>query len=1545
MTSFAANSLRALRRLLRAPASGRGAPSPDTVMDGLSAVAFVEASISDSAALGASYPAALGARVWSQRCAHAAINRLGRLLVGVEAGSPRGALSAAVGLAAAGERATVFISGPDCLAAQDILAHAAGLHVPLVVHLASRATAGHAQALGTGHEALHAAGERGLFVLTAANVQEAVDLALIARRVAERALVPGLVAMDVEQTALAAQEVQLPDADLLRTFVGDPGDPVDPSGDVQRLLFGRTRRRVPRTFDLEHPVMRGSYQGQESWGLGAAAGRVYFDEALERELTSAVREYETQTGRGLDALRLHEVDDAKIVLVAQGSAVETAVAVAAWARREMHVPVGVVGVRRLRPFPGAAVVEALRGARTVAIMERLATPLGDDGPLARDVRIAFDRARENTRHDAAAHPGYPTLRTKDGPRIVGVSYGLGGLPVRAADVAALVRELAAPRRSRIYLGLEFVRSSSAYPKRQALMDTVRRAHPEVADLGLRATDEPADVRPAGAVSIAIHRRAGDAASALAGAAAALIHEAVGGFLRTRPGLAWARSEAPCRDLLTFAPTPLHDPGDDVGVDIAVVGASAVTPRLDPTARLREGGALLVVTRAAHEDVWSVLPGFARESIRARRLEIHAVPVGPDDDGLRPEERRTEAALGGLLGLFSGRTGRSITPERARALRAASLHEEPAELAELAEPDETVQPDERRLDAFVRAFTSVARVDAAEASPDATGAPPPAMFVPPAVREIDRMDGALDCLSSFWDRAGILYRTGDTDELTADPYAAMGAIPALSSSFYDAGDACTRMPVFDPASCDGDPRLWTSCPDGSVTALVLGPRAMVDAGIELATRAGHAVDALRSIAPRLARGLGHIVATDDAAPTSAGVLLRSAFEAVTAKGELAEDRRASLAAALERVVDVIGDLPLARTRVFFDEPEAKKTGAGELLTLAINPDACRCPELLLARCGAHGLRDVARTPEAIEAARAQWDLCWQLPDTPGATIARAADHADVGPMAALMLSRHCAHAMAAGDGAEAGSGARLALRQVLAITEYHAGPRLQAHLDDLDALRQQLAERIQRSLAKALPAQDLDALAEGLDLLGRKDVGLADLSARVDAAVEGGRVDGARLGRLVDAARGLADLHWRLSRGADGRGRSRAGLVFAPDSTGAWAGAYPHNPFACPVIIDSGDETGDFARGLLEGTLRHLIAGFRVRRWAQRLLDDPDATPPEIHFRDLTESERALCPPVILVGDGRSFGVRGLAQLTWLLRTDLPIKVLVLNGIGGAVAGDRMVDALGSFPDHQPFDIGLLAALGRRAFVAQTSLADADHFADGVMRAIAFDGPALVHVHAPSPERDGFIPSRLFAQAELAVGTRAFPLFTFDPGRDGVFGTKLDLAGNPDAAADWTDGDTGVPQTPADWHVTEERFAARLPRITTDDDVPTPVAAFLALPPAERDGRTPCVTAPGVNDGERRRVDAALMTDVDARLRLWRTLQELAGIVTPFTAAVRAEAEDAVAAAQRDEVQRLTSAYEAKLQSLRGEFEREAAARVTAGLMALAGPDVGGEVSP
>jgi pyruvate-ferredoxin/flavodoxin oxidoreductase len=430
----------------------------------------------------------------------------------------------------------------------------------------------------------------------------------------------------------------------------------------------------------------------------------------------------------------------------------------------------------------------------------------------------------------------------------------------------------------------------------------------------------------------------------------------------------------------------------------------------------------------------------------------------------------------------------------------------------------------------------------------------------------------------------------------------------------------------------------------------------------------------------------------------------------------------------------------------------------------------------------------------------------------------------------------------------------------------------------------------------------------------------------------GRVEGARLGRLVDVARGLADLSWRLAKGPDGLGRARVGLAVC-GAVASWAGAYPYNAFGAPVVIDATGDVGRLARGLVEGQLAQAIAGVRLMRWARMELENPNEAAraaqalAALRYEDLTADERDLCPPVLVVGDDQTLGSGGLSQLTWVLSCGLPIKVIVLSDIGTAADTGMRVDAFGSFPAGGRYDLALLALLTRTAYVVQTSLAEGDHLAQGVLSAMDHAGPALVVIHAPSPQRHGFSPQRLYEQARLAVASRAFPLLTFDPNAEGVFGACMDLDANPDCAARLAGG-----LTPVDWAATEGRFAEHVAPLADEDVVPTPIADFLELAPTERAGRTPFVV---VNE-KRLRVAPPLVADADQRLAFWRTLQELAGVVTPFTRKARQAAERDVAAAHEAEIARLSKEYEARIAALKGEFQAETTERVTERLMALAG---------
>ena len=87
-------------------------------------------------------------------------------------------------------------------------------------------------------------------------------------------------------------------------------------------------------------------------------------------------------------VRPYRTDDAEIVVVALGSVLGT-LKDAVDELRAGGLKIGVLGITSFRPFPAAAVREALAGARRVVVLERALAP-GSGGIVTADVRAAAD---------------------------------------------------------------------------------------------------------------------------------------------------------------------------------------------------------------------------------------------------------------------------------------------------------------------------------------------------------------------------------------------------------------------------------------------------------------------------------------------------------------------------------------------------------------------------------------------------------------------------------------------------------------------------------------------------------------------------------------------------------------------------------------------------------------------------------------------------------------------------------------------------------------------------------------------------------------------------------------------------------------------------------------------------------------------------------------------------------------------------------------------------------------------------------------------------
>lgn len=795
-------AIRLYRRLFAKAGAGTDL-SADTVLDGNSAAALAEAGVCSAAAVTGNGPAA--ETLWRQLVWQGDTNVFGEPLQTLESEGPRGAIAAASGLTLAGCRATVFLSGSDLAGCDDLLRGAVGRHLPLVVHMVNQATPAQGSSVGSGHETLHQISESGCFLLFAANVQQVADLSLIARRVAETALIPGILVMDREATARSAQELSFPTPDQVSRYLGPANGEMPSPTPAQQLLFGENRRTVPLWHDLNRPMMLGTRMQPEAFALGSAGQGPYFQDHLAELIDGAFERYGELSGRRYGMLSTWGMENADQVILIQGSAVETVRAAAEYLRGE-GLRIGVLDVRCLRPFPAALLLEQLAGKSGVLVMERLDAPSAGDPPLLQELRAAFARALENNRFGAGTHAGLPQMIAQQLPRLHSVVYGLGGAPLYGADLVACLRKPVDRPPGRSYLGIRFYDTSNAHPKRQVLLDQIRRAYPGIEKLGLREKRPPPDLRPDGALSIEIRRLPGRGGQGLAPDAAALLQQLSGGRIRTLSDPDEDDCAAWLTDRLIRAPHGPGYPGDDAPVDLALIASPDRTGTLASLPNLREKGILILVGNNGEPAALKPSGGAFPRAARERQAMIYRLPEsefrshGSAHADTGTGELDDAFLLGGLCSVLMEQNLLETDESRLLSSWEANLSGIGTE-----RQDALAAAFEAGTGAPVR-FELETLEDADSGSPGAWEDIPP-----PAVRQLGNVANTYDSLSRFWDQIGILYRNGEQNDLTSDPFMAIGAVPPLTSSFRDLSDLRRKLPVFDAIACTGCGACWSACP--------------------------------------------------------------------------------------------------------------------------------------------------------------------------------------------------------------------------------------------------------------------------------------------------------------------------------------------------------------------------------------------------------------------------------------------------------------------------------------------------------------------------------------------------------------------------------------------------------------------------------------------------------------------------------------------------------------------------------------------------------------
>jgi len=317
----------------------------------------------------------------------------------VKVESEHSALSVCIGASSVGARAFTATSSQGLMLMSEMLFVAAGLRLPIVVTNANRSLSA-PLSIWCDQQDSFAVRDSGLVQLYCENNQEILDSVIQAYRVAEELLLPVMVCYDGYILSHTVEPIEVPEQVEIDKFLPP--------------------YKHPHPLDPNKPVTMGSVGVPEYY----EEFRCMLQQAMcaaEHKLVEVGREFGKRFGRRYGLLERYRSDDADVILLTAGSLSGSAKAFIDRYRKRGE-RVGLVKLRAYRPFPGKKLVEALSGAKAVAILEKDIS-LGWTGALFSDVSAAF-------------------INAKKSPLLLDFICGLGGRDVSPLQIREAVRAAA-----------------------------------------------------------------------------------------------------------------------------------------------------------------------------------------------------------------------------------------------------------------------------------------------------------------------------------------------------------------------------------------------------------------------------------------------------------------------------------------------------------------------------------------------------------------------------------------------------------------------------------------------------------------------------------------------------------------------------------------------------------------------------------------------------------------------------------------------------------------------------------------------------------------------------------------------------------------------------------------------------------------------------------------------------------------------------------------------------------------------------------------------
>jgi pyruvate ferredoxin oxidoreductase alpha subunit len=282
--------------------------------------------------------------------------------------SEHSAMSACIGMSAAGARTYTATSSQGLALMNEILFIASALRLPIVMTVANRALSG-PLSIWNDHSDIMAAKDIGWIQIFVENGQEAFDHSVMAFKIAEngKVLLPTIINMDGFILTHVVEAMNFVDQELVDKFLPD---------------------YLPRhSLDPKNPVTMGAFAMPEIYTEVKMKHQATLMDSYDH-ITKVWNEWGDLTGRRYKPVERYKADGAKILFLTMGCLSEVA-EIAVDELQAAGESVGLIKLRLWRPFPFADLRAALAGADLVIICDRALSPGGAAPPVLAEVRSAL----------------------------------------------------------------------------------------------------------------------------------------------------------------------------------------------------------------------------------------------------------------------------------------------------------------------------------------------------------------------------------------------------------------------------------------------------------------------------------------------------------------------------------------------------------------------------------------------------------------------------------------------------------------------------------------------------------------------------------------------------------------------------------------------------------------------------------------------------------------------------------------------------------------------------------------------------------------------------------------------------------------------------------------------------------------------------------------------------------------------------------------------------------------------------------------------------